>query len=149
MPQLAAATTPVPAAVPAPAQAKEQASSPAPAAGAAQVRVAGTVALSAELRKKVAPGDSVIIFARPAEGPRMPLAMLRVSAKDLPRSFALDDSMAVAPDFRLSNFAEVVVVARVSKSGSPMPQKGDFEGLSKPVKLGHSDVAITIDTELP
>jgi cytochrome c-type biogenesis protein CcmH len=78
----------------------------------------------------------------------MPLALLRVQARDLPKTFALDDSMAVAPEFRLSNFAEVVVGARVSKSGSPMPQKGDFEGLSKPVKLGRSDVAVTIDTEL-
>jgi len=147
MPQMAAATTPAPAAVPAPAAPKSS-SAPAADAGAAQARVAGTVSLSAELRARVAPEDSVIIFARAAEGPRMPLAMLRVPVKDLPKSFALDDSMAVAPDFRLSNFAEVVVVARVSKSGSPMPQKGDFEGLSKPVKLGRGDVAVTIDTEL-
>jgi len=118
----------------------------APAAGAA--RVAGTIALSEQLRSKVAPGDIVVIFARAAEGSRMPLALLRVQAKDLPKSFALDDSMAVAPEFRLSNFAEVVVGARVSKSGSPMPQKGDFEGLSKPVKLGRADIAVTIDTEL-
>jgi len=147
MPQMAAAATPAPMAVPTPAPTK-QAASPAADASAAQVRVAGTVSLSAELRSKVAPEDSVIIFARAAEGPRMPLAMLRVPAKDLPKSFALDDSMAIAPDFRLSNFPEVVVVARVSKSGSPMPQKGDFEGLSKPVKLGRGDVAVTIDTEL-
>ncbi len=152
MPQMAAATTPAPAITPAPAAptpaAPKSAATPAATAGAAQARVAGTVSLSADLRAKVAPEDSVIIFARAAEGPRMPLAMLRVPVKDLPKSFALDDSMAVAPDFRLSNFPEVVVVARVSKSGSPMPQKGDFEGLSKPVKLGRGDVAVTIDTEL-
>jgi cytochrome c-type biogenesis protein CcmH len=118
----------------------------APAAGAA--RVAGTIALSEQLRAKVAPGDTVVIFARAAEGSKMPLALLRVQAKDLPKTFALDDSMAVAPEFKLSNFAEVVVGARVSKTGSPMPQKGDFEGLSKPVKLGRSDIAVTIDTEL-
>jgi cytochrome c-type biogenesis protein CcmH len=147
MPQMAAATTPAPAITPAPA-APKSAAAPEATAGAAQARVAGTVSLSAELRAKVAPEDSVIIFARAAEGPRMPLAMLRVPVKDLPKSFALDDSMAVAPEFRLSNFSEVVVVARVSKSGSPMPQKGDFEGLSKPVKLGRGDVAVTIDTEL-
>jgi cytochrome c-type biogenesis protein CcmH len=119
--------------------------SPAAAAGA---RVGGTVTLGEQLREKVAPDDMVVIFARAAEGPRMPLALLRVRAKDLPKSFALDDSMAVAPQFKLSSFSDVVVVARVSKSGSPMPQKGDFEGLSKPVKLGRNDVAVTIDTEV-
>jgi len=118
----------------------------APAAGGA--RVAGTIALSEQLRAKVAPNDTVVIFARAAEGSRMPLALLRVQAKDLPKSFALDDSMALAPEFRLSNFAEVIVGARVSKTGSPMPQKGDFEGFSKPVKLGRADIAVTIDTEL-
>ena len=152
MPQVAAMPpSPVPPAAPAvgarpvaPAGSKAAAGAPAAAGG----RIAGTVTLSAELRGKVAPEDSVIIFARPAEGSRMPLAMMRVQAKDLPKTFALDDSMAISPDARLSNVAEVVVGARVSKSGSPMPQKGDLEGLSKPAKLGRGDVAVTIDTEL-
>ena len=111
-------------------------------------RVGGTVTLSAELRAKVAPEDSVIIFARAAEGSRMPLALTRVKAKDLPKTFSLDDTMAMSPDMTLSKFGEVIVGARVSKSGSPMPQKGDLEGLSKPVKVGRGDVAVTIDTEL-
>ena len=147
MPQVAAASPPPVAAKPA-APATE--AKPAGNAGAAATggRVAGTVSLSAQLRAKVAPEDSVIIFARPSEGSRMPLALIRVQAKDLPKTFALDDTMAISPDARLSNFAEVIVGARVSKSGSPMPQKGDLEGLSKPVKLGRADIAITIDTEL-
>ncbi len=111
-------------------------------------RVGGTVTLSAELRAKVAPEDSVIIFARAAEGSRMPLALTRVKAKDLPKTFSLDDTMAMSPDMTLSKFGEVIVGARVSKSGSPMPEKGDLEGLSKPVKVGRGDVAVTIDTEL-
>ena len=111
-------------------------------------RIGGTVTLSADLRAKVAPEDSVIIFARPAEGSRMPLALTRVQAKDLPKQFSLDDSMAMSPDMTISKFGEVIVGARVSKSGSPMPQKGDLEGLSKPVKVGRGDVTVTIDTEL-
>ncbi len=154
LPQLAAVPG-VPAAPAAPAiDGKPVARAPGKAAGKASDapdaggRIAGTVTLSAQLRSKVAPEDSVIIFARPAEGSRMPLAMMRVQAKDLPKTFALDDSMAISPDARLSNVAEVVVGARVSKSGSPMPQKGDLEGLSKPARLGRGDVAVTIDTEL-
>jgi cytochrome c-type biogenesis protein CcmH len=142
MPQVAAA--PPPAAPPAgPVTPK-----PAAEAAASSGRVGGTVTLSAELRAKVGPDDSVIIFARPASGTRMPLALTRVLAKELPKTFSLDDSMAMSPEFTLSKFDEVIVGARVSKSGSPMPQKGDFEGLSKPVKVGRGDVAITIDTEL-
>ena len=76
----------------------------------------------------------------------MPLALLRVAVKDLPKTFSLDDTMAVAPQFKLSNFNEVVIGARVSKSGNAMPQSGDLQGESQPVKLGRSDIAITIDT---
>ena len=137
-----------PAAEARPAAAPEAKPAAGPVAAAAGGRVAGTVSLSAQLRGKVGPEDSVIIFARPAEGSRMPLALTRVQAKDLPRKFSLDDSMAMSPDMRLSKFDEVIIGARVSKSGSPMPQKGDLEGLSKPVKVGRGDVAITIDTEL-
>jgi cytochrome c-type biogenesis protein CcmH len=152
MPQFAAAPSPAPATAPGPAAkaapAPTEAAAASPAAAAGPARVAGTVSLGAQLRARVAPDDTVVIFARAAEGPRMPLAMTSAKVKDLPQKFALDDSMAVAPDFRLSSFPEVVVVARVSKSGSPMAQKGDFEGLSKPVKLGRGDVAITIETEV-
>ena len=155
MPQVAAASPPqAPMKPAAPAVEAKPAATPGakpaagPVAAAAGGRVAGTVSLSAQLRGKVGPEDSVIIFARPAEGSRMPLAMMRLQVKELPKTFALDDTMAISPDARLSNFAEVIVGARISKSGSPMPQKGDLEGLSKPVKLGRGDVTVTIDTEL-
>jgi cytochrome c-type biogenesis protein CcmH len=141
MPSLAVAP---PAAKPAPAAPTGKPA--APAVAAAGARVAGTVSLAAPLRDKVAPDDSVFIFARAAEGPRMPLALLRVAVKDLPKSFALDDTMAVAPQFKLSNFSAVVIGARVSKSGNAMPQSGDLQGESQPVQLGRSDVAITIDS---
>jgi cytochrome c-type biogenesis protein CcmH len=147
MPQVAAAPTP-PAAVAPAAPAAEAKAAADPVAAATGARVAGTVTLSADLRAKVSPDDSVIIFARPAAGSRMPLALTRVQAKELPKKFSLDDSMAMSPEFSLSKFDEVIVGARVSKSGSPMPQKGDLEGLSKPVKVGRGDVAVTIDTEL-
>jgi cytochrome c-type biogenesis protein CcmH len=69
--------------------------------------------------------------------------------KDLPAKFAFDDSMAMTPEMKLSNQAEVVIGARVSKSGQAMPQSGDLEGLSSPVKVGASGVAVVIDKTLP
>jgi cytochrome c-type biogenesis protein CcmH len=111
--------------------------------------IAGTVALAPALQGKVAPTDTVYIFARAAEGPRMPLAILRKQVKDLPVTFALDDSMAMSPNFALSNFPSVVVGARISKSGNAAPQSGDLEGVSPTVKVGMSGVSVVIDRALP
>jgi cytochrome c-type biogenesis protein CcmH len=121
----------------------------APTAGAASGRVAGTVALSPGLLAQAKPDDVVFIFARPAEGSRMPLAILRRQVKDLPVTFALDDSLAMSPASKLSAFTDVVVGARVSRNGTAMPQSGDLEGLSAPVKVGASGVAVVIDKAVP
>ncbi|HYL25717.1 MAG TPA: c-type cytochrome biogenesis protein CcmI, partial [Burkholderiales bacterium] len=80
--------------------------------------VRGTVRLAPALRQQVRPGDTVFVFARAAEGPAMPLAVLRARAADLPLQFALNDSMAMAQGLTVSAHPRVVVTARVSKSGS-------------------------------
>jgi cytochrome c-type biogenesis protein CcmH len=124
-----------------------------PAANAAETpthaSVAGTVSLAPSLVAKVAPTDTVFIFARAADGPKMPLAILRRQVKDLPVSFTLDDSMAMAPNFALSKFPSVVVGARVTKSGNATPQSGDLEGFSPAVKIGATGLSVVIDRALP
>jgi len=126
---------------------------PAPAAAAVPAlpgaAVAGTVKLSPALSAQVTPNDVVFIFARAAQGPRMPLAILRKQVKDLPAAFSLDDSMAMTPEMKLSNFPSIVVGARISKSGNAVPQSGDYEGLSSPVTAGASGVSVVIDRTLP
>ena len=117
-------------------------------ASPAPVAVSGTVSLAPSLAAKAAPDDMVFIFARPVEGPRMPLAVLRKRVRDLPTTFKLDDSMAMTPASRLSNYAQIVVGARISKSGNPVSKPGDLEGLSAPVKTGNSQITLTIDTEV-
>jgi cytochrome c-type biogenesis protein CcmH len=89
----------------------------------------------------------VFIFARAAQGPRFPLAVLRKQVKDLPTAFVLDDSMSMVPDAKLSSFPMVVVGARVSKSGSATPAAGDFEGLTEPVRPGAKNLKIRIDAQ--
>ena len=128
--------------------AKAAAKAPAGKAAAA-AKVAGTVRLAGELASKAAPTDTVFVFARAAGGPGAPLAVIRRQVKDLPLDFSLDDSMAMAPDRKLSGFPEVVVGARVSRSGDAIPRSGDLQGLSKPVKVGASGVAVVIDTAVP
>jgi cytochrome c-type biogenesis protein CcmH len=119
-----------------------------PAAAAAAASVSGTVRLSPGVAAKASPDDTVFIFARPAEGPRMPLAVLRKRVRDLPTAFMLDDSMAMTPAAKLSNHAQVVVGARVSKSGNPAAQPGDLEGLSAQVSPGATGIAVVISSEV-
>jgi cytochrome c-type biogenesis protein CcmH len=126
--------------------AKTQIAKPAQAPGGG--RVSGVVTLAPELAGKVAPGDTVFIFARAAEGPRMPLAILRRRGSDLPVQFSLDDSMAMAPQMKLSAFPRVVIGARVSKSANASPQPGDLQGSSAPISVGARSVSVVIDTEL-
>ena len=121
---------------------------PARAAASSAGTVSGTVRLDPALAARVAPGDTVFVFARAAEGPRVPLAVLRKQARELPVAFTLDDTMAMAPGMKLSAHARVVVGARVSKSGQPAPQPGDFEGLSAPVTVGATGVNVVIATEI-
>jgi len=106
----------------------------------------GEVRLSEKLKNQASPDDIVFIFARAAEGPPMPLAVLRKRVRDLPLTFALDDSMAMAPQARLSGFARVVVSARVSRSGQATPQPGDLQGASAAVANDASGVRVVIDS---
>lgn len=107
-------------------------------------RIEGTVSLSPQLAGKVAPDDTVFIYAKAAQGPKMPLAIIRKQVRDLPYRFELTDAMAMAPQFKLSGFSEVIVNARVSKSGDAMPQPGDWIGQSGAVKVGAQGVRIDI-----
>jgi cytochrome c-type biogenesis protein CcmH len=115
----------------------------APAAG-----LRGTVRLAPALRDKIAPGDTVFIYARAAEGPAMPLAILRRTAQELPIAYALDDSMAMAPGMGISSQPRVVITARVSRSGNARPQPGDLQGASAPVANDAAGVDVLIDSEV-
>ena len=117
---------------------------PAPPA-AAGPGISGTVRLAAALKSQAAPGDVVFIFARATGGAGagaggggggMPLAIVQKRVADLPATFMLDDSQAMSPAARLSSAQQVVITARISKSGQATPQLGDMEGISVPVAPG-------------
>lgn len=104
--------------------------SPTPDTAAPGAAITGSVRLAPALKSKVSPDDIVFVFARPAEGSRMPLAILRKQVKDLPFDFSLSDAMAMSPGARISLFPKIVVDARVSKSGQAQPAAGDLVGRS-------------------
>lgn len=95
-----------------------------------------TVRLATALAARAAPGDTVFIFARAAQGPRLPLAIVRTQVKNLPATVILDDSMAMVPEMKMSSFPELVIGARVSKSGDAVAKPGDLEGYTPVLKAG-------------
>lgn len=100
----------------------------APASGPVALHV--HVALDPALRDKAPPDATVFIFARAVQGPPMPLAIVRKQVKDLPVDVTLDDSQAMMPAMKLSNFADVIIGARISSSGNALPASGDLQVLS-------------------
>lgn len=109
-------------------------------------RITGTVTLSAAIKAKAAPQDKIYVLARAENGSPMPLAVIRAYVRDLPLHFSLDDSNAVMPRApKLSDAKKVILVARISKSGNPMPQPGDLQGASAAVKPGAHGVKININ----
>lgn len=96
------------------------------------------ISLADKLRTQVQAEDSVFIYAKAMNGPPMPLAALRKQVKDFPLEVVLDDSMAMMPNLKLSAFDKVIVGARVSKTGQPIPQTGDLFTEKEGVKLGDS-----------
>ncbi|MGH8723021.1 MAG: tetratricopeptide repeat protein, partial [Burkholderiales bacterium] len=115
-------------------------------AAAPLANLRGSVRIAPALKGKYGAEDSVFIYARAADSPALPLAVLRRKAGELPLEFALDDSMAMAQGLALSAFPRIVVTARVSKSGKATPQPGDLQGASTPVANDATGVDVTIDT---
>lgn len=120
-----------------------------PAAGVAAGSVTGLVSLAPALASQVTGTETLFIYARAEGGGRMPLAIVRASARELPRRFALDDSQAMAPGMTISSAQAVRIEARISRSGNAMPQPGDLAGASAVVKPGARDVTIVVDKVLP
>ena len=125
------------------------ASAPDPAGPGAIARITGRVSLAPALAAKVAATDTVFVFARAAEGSRMPLAIVRRTAADLPFDFTLDDSQAMSAQTKLSSAQRVVVSARISRSGSAVPQPGDLRGESAAIGTRSEGVALSINASQP
>ncbi|MBV8405388.1 MAG: hypothetical protein JO203_14460 [Gammaproteobacteria bacterium] len=138
------------AAVNSPAAAVSPVSPPAAASAVSAVSaVSGTVSLAARFAARVQPDATLFIYAKAADSPGPPLAVLRTTVSSWPVSFTLDDSMAMLPARRLSQFDRVVIEARISRSGQATPGAGDLY-VTTPVMrpAGSGRLALVIDREI-
>jgi cytochrome c-type biogenesis protein CcmI len=104
------------------------------------------VSLDPKLKGKVRPSDTLFVFAKAAQGPAMPLAIARLTAAQLPASVTLSDSMSMMPNLTISKFEQIVLGARISKSGNAAPQKGDYQTVSSALPNSNVEpIRLTID----
>ena len=106
-----------------------------PLASPAPASIEVQVSLAADLQKSAGPNDTVFIYAQAVSGAKMPLAIVRKQVYDLPLTVVLTDAMAMMPNMKLSNFEQVKLLARISKSGNAMQQPGDLIGIIEQVAL--------------
>ena len=111
--------------------------------------IEGSVTISSELEKFVDENAVLFVFAKPADGSRMPVAVYREPIIDFPVDFRLDDTMSLMPAARLSDYQKVEIIARISKSGDAVPASGDLEGSSDVVAVGANSINIVVNRVVP
>jgi len=85
----------------------------------------------------------LFVYARNPAMP-MPLAAQTLSVPDFPFQITLDDSMAMIANMTISTAQQVIVGARLSKSGNAIAQSGDIQAVSEPFTLAEQDGAIRL-----
>lgn len=122
---------------------------PAPTAAAASPVINVNVTLADKFKAGVKADDSLMVYVKAANGPKMPLAAVKRQVKDLPLNISFDDSMAMMPTMKISSVDEVIVTARVSRSGNAIPEAGEPIGTAKVMGEQRKAVKIVIDQQVP
>jgi cytochrome c-type biogenesis protein CcmH len=118
-------------------------------ASAGTTEVSGTISIDSKLASRVPAGATLFIYAKAADSPGPPLAVIRQVAGAWPVAFRLDDTLAMVPSRKLSQFARVIIEARISRSGQATPATGDLYVTSAVLRPGeHKKLALVIDREV-
>ena len=127
------------------------ATEPLPAAtSSAGTKISVKVSLKPEFNGEIPQDTALFITAQETAGPPMPIAVVRRQVGDLPLEIILDDSKAMIPTRKLSNFEKVKIGARISRSGNAIPQSGDLA--AEPVVVDtrqQESVSLIIDKTVP
>lgn len=107
--------------------------------------ISGTVSLAPEVAAASQPDETVFVFARPVDGTRLPIAVVKLRVGDLPAEFVLDDSSAMVADKAISSHRQVIVEARLSRTGNAIGRTGDLQSAAQTVKLGERKLQLRID----
>lgn len=125
-------------------------SQPSAVATAEGPKLTVTVNIDPAIAAQVEPSMTVFVFARALSGPPMPLAIQRLTVSQLPVTITLDDSNGMLPSMKLSDFPQVVVGARISRSGDPIARSGDWQTMSGSIDVEQkTTIVLTIDQIVP
>ena len=128
----------------APPAAAPVAAQPEPVAAPPDAIISINMALADEAAAAISGDPGIFVIARDPNAPAPPIAVLRSRVSDLPTTVYLSDSNSMVAGRSLSAFAEFEVLVRVSSSGQPMAQPGDWFGsaIAKPADSGKVDIII-------
>ena len=107
-----------------------------------------TVDISDDMKSKLPKNADLFVLAKAEQGPPMPLAVQRLNVADWPITVTLDDSMAMMETLRMSEFQNIIITARISKSGVGNATAGDLQGVSTVISSKAKSVKIVIAEEL-
>jgi cytochrome c-type biogenesis protein CcmH len=110
--------------------------------------ISGVVEIKPDLKSRIKPDYIVMVIAR-APGARMPVAIMRAKAADLPMRFILNDALAMTPDSLISDLNEATIEVRISKSGQAQAEPGDLFSQIQTVKVGSDNLKIVVDQVRP
>lgn len=110
--------------------------------------VSAAIELAPVAEGAVAPEATVFVIARDPAQPSPPIAAVRRRVSELPAVVALGDADAMIPGRLLSAFPELEIVARVSMSGQPIAQPGDWYGEKTFRPADSSEISIVIDRKV-
>jgi hypothetical protein len=107
------------------------------AGAVAAIEIRGHLSYAQSVADQIGPEDVVFITAKSPGNP-MPLAVLRRPASDLPLDFVLSDETSMVKGSGLSTATEVIVTAKVSKSGDALSTAADLQATVGPMEPGNA-----------
>ncbi|MDH3334476.1 MAG: hypothetical protein OEM30_08775 [Gammaproteobacteria bacterium] len=107
------------------------------------------VSLSEAAMASITADVTVFVIARDPSAPSPPIAVSRHRVSELPAMISLTDAQSMVAGRDLSMFADIELLARVSMSGGPAAQSGDWFGSMLVRPAENNSVSLTIDQQVP